>query len=619
MRFLPPPPSRSGELGTRAPSPASEQRRAAEPEAPALSGEATPVSRGVRLPDGTPSLVRILLVEDQPADARLVREMLSEAVGLKFEVTHVRRLEEAMSRIATEVFDAVLLDLGLPDAQGLEAVETVSQKDAGLPIIVLSGQSSESLAVRAVRHGAQDYLVKGSGSAPILARAIRYAIERKHSEATISRLAYHDGLTSLPNRRLFHDRLVQELAHARRNGQRLAVMFLDVDNFKWINDSLGHAAGDLLLLGVAERLTACTRRSDTVARLSGDEFTLVLPEIARPSDVGRLADKVSEAFRAPFLIESHELFVSVSMGISVYPEDGEDVDTLMRNADAAMYRAKQGGRNNLRFYSPGMTTRSAERLAMGVALRYAMERRELMLHYQPLADLETGRTVGVEALLRWRRPGHGIVPPGEFIPIAEENGLMVPIGEWVLRNACAQAADWQAVGLPPCRLAVNISGPQLDQGELLPTVQHALRQSGWAPFLLDLELRENAMPNEDPAVLSVLNDVKGLGIRFAMDDFGTGYSSLGVLKRFPIDVLKIDRSFVKEIVVDRGDAAIVRATIEMAHGLDLTVVAEGVETQEQAALLREFGCDHAQGFYFCPPLPAVEMAARLYDEGRGRS
>ena len=570
----------------------------------------------VTIPDEACAATRILLIEDEPSDAHCAFEMLTRNAELNCVVTHVDRLHDAIDRIDVEAFDAVLLDLGLPDSQGLDGLDLLRQMNNALPIVVYSGIQSERIAMSAVRHGAQDYVVKGRGSADTLARAIRFAIERKQSEVRISRLAYHDGLTGLPNRRLLTDRMMQGLALARRGGSRLAVVFLDLDNFKWVNDTLGHAAGDELLCLAAERLTICRRDSDTVARYGGDEFTLVLPDITRLSDVGGIADKVLEAFGSPFMIGGQELCASVSMGISVYPEDGVDVATLLRNADAAMYRAKRHGYSSCGFHSPSMVVSSTERLAMGIAVREAVERHEFVLNYQPVTDLATGRDVGMEALLRWERPGLGTVLPAEFLPMVVRQGLMGSVGEWVLRNACSQVADWRAVGLAPRRLAVNVAGQQIDQGDIAPITQHALGVSGWPSSLLDLEISENAAPRASGSGLSGLQELRGLGVRLAMDDFGTGYASLGALRQFPLDVLKIDRSFIRDIVTCRGDATIVRATIDMAHGLGMTVVAEGVETREQASMLSAFGCDQAQGFFFSPPLSAVGMAARLYDQSQ---
>src|SRR5712691_1830171 len=405
----------------------------------------------------------VLLVEDSPGDARLLREMLYEVGTARYHITHVDRLSHALQLLTQIDFDAVLLDLGLPDAQGLDAVTPISNAAPEIPIVVLSGLEDERLAIQAVQLGAQDYLVKGLGNGNIIARSIRYSIERKRSEEYINHVANHDSLTNLPTRRLLVDRLTQAVARARRHRQLLAVLFVDLDHFKNINDTLGHTVGDLLLQGVADRLTACTRRSDTVARLGGDEFVVILPDISHTEDVASLAGKIKEELKACFLLGKHELFVSASIGLSVYPNDGEDPEMLLRHADAAMYRAKQRGRNTFQFYSPAVNVKASDKLALGVGLRKALEREEFRLHYQPQVDLMTGKITGMEALLRWKHPDRGYVPPSEFIPLAEESGLIVPIGEWVLLGVCAQARSWQSAGVPPLRVAVNLSSRQFNQ------------------------------------------------------------------------------------------------------------------------------------------------------------
>jgi diguanylate cyclase (GGDEF)-like protein len=558
----------------------------------------------------------VLLIEDNAADARLVREMLLDVNSTRFHLTHVDRIAHAVQLLGQVSFDAVLLDLGLPDAKGLGAVTPVCNAAPDVPIIVLSGMEDEHLGVQAVQLGAQDYLVKGLGTGNVIARSIRYAIERKRSEEYINHVANHDSLTNLPNRRLLIDRLNQALARARRNRQLLAVLFVDLDHFKTINDTLGHTVGDLLLQGVSERLTACIRQSDTVARLGGDEFVLVLPDISLIEDVAALASKVKEELKPPFLIGRHELFVSASIGLSMYPSDGEDAETILRHADAAMYRAKQRGRNTFQFYSPATNVKASDKLSLGVALRKALEREELLLHYQPQVDLGTGRICGMEALLRWRHPERGFVSPTEFIPIAEETGLIVPIGEWVLRRACAQARSWETLGVGPLRIAVNLSSRQFHETALLHTVVRALKESGLHPRHLELELTESVIMQNEAAAVGILQKLKATGIRIAIDDFGTGYSSLNHLKHFPIDALKIDQSFVRDLGHDANDAVLVKAIVAMAHGLKLQVIAEGVETEQQTAFLRRCRCDAAQGIYFSHALPPDTLTDLIREGGR---
>jgi diguanylate cyclase (GGDEF)-like protein/PAS domain S-box-containing protein len=434
--------------------------------------------------------------------------------------------------------------------------------------------------------------------------------ERKRAEDQIKNLAYHDALTGLPNRLLFTDRLSLAVSQAARHSQHLAVLFLDMDRFKVINDSLGHSLGDRLLQAVAERLLACVREADTVARLGGDEFTLLLPGVAHPADVARVAEKILEALKQPFKLEGRELYCTASMGISLFPEDGADAETLVKNADTAMYRAKEQGRDNYQLYTPAMNASAIERLQLESELRRALSKNELEIHYQPVLDLATGRVYGLEALLRWRHPEKGLLGPSDFISLAEVTGLAVPMSSWILRTACAQARAWHATH-PRLIVAVNLSARQFQQPDLVDTVKSALEDTGLPARSLDLEITEtNAMQNAE-ATVATLRELKALGVRVSIDDFGIGYSSLSYLKRLPIDTLKIDQSFVRDITTDPDDAAIATAVIALAHTLKLRVVAEGVETEEQLAFLTARSCDRMQGYLFSHPLPADECTAFL--------
>ncbi len=435
--------------------------------------------------------------------------------------------------------------------------------------------------------------------------------ERKRAEAQITSLAYHDTLTGLPNRLLFADRLTLAVAQAHRRGRRLGVLFLDVDRFKLINDSLGHSVGDRLLKALARRLAGTIRDEDTVARLGGDEFILLLPDASEAADVVTVAEKILESVRKPVRIDESELFVTASIGISLYPDDGTDPEALVKNADTAMYRAKEQGRDSVSVYAAAMNATAVERLEMENAFRKALVRDELVIYYQPILDLASGRPLGVEALLRWRRPEAGIVSPLDFIPMAEATGLILPVGPWLFRTACAQVKRWQQRIDPTLRLAVNLSARQFQQPELGAQVLEAAKATDFPLACLDLEITESyAMQNAD-STIHTLRDLKGLGVGISIDDFGIGYSSLSYLKRFPIDTLKIDRSFVRDIASDPDDAAIVTAVIAMAHSLKLKVVAEGVETDAQRAFLLGCGCDRVQGFLFAPPLPAEECEKLL--------
>ncbi len=429
----------------------------------------------------------------------------------------------------------------------------------------------------------------------------------KQSEARLHHLAHHDALTGLPNRNLFVDRLGQAVARAERGRWVVALLFLDLDRFKYVNDTLGHAAGDQLLCDVAERLRACVRESDTVARLGGDEFTVILEGLSRPEEAAEVADKVLASLRRPVTLSGQEVLIGGSIGISLYPPDGTDTRTLIQHADAAMYDAKEAGKNTHRFYHTGLTTRSAERLDLEARLWRALERDEFDLYYQPKVKLPGGEITGSEALIRWRHPEWGLVRPDRFIPVAEETGLIGPIGEWALRHACRQQARWHKQGRPVVPVAVNISGRQILQGRLAETVARILAETECATRYLELEVTEGFLIEDPERGGAVLQDLKALGIRLTIDDFGTGYSSLAYLQRLPLDVVKIDRSFIRHLPTDREGAAIVQAVVALAHSLDLKVIAEGVETEAQSDFLNAQDCDEAQGYYFSPPRPAGEF------------
>src|SRR3984893_11135648 len=427
----------------------------------------------------------------------------------------------------------------------------------------------------------------------------------------MSHLAQHDVLTDLPNRMMLTDRVDQAISLARRNRSSLAVLFLDLDNFKNINDSLGHSAGDRLLQAVATRLSACIRLSDTVGRLGGDEFVVLLTEVKHPADAAVSARKILAALMRPYRIGEHDLRVTASVGLSTYPADGHDAETLIRNADAAMYWAKKNGRNNYRFFDSGQDAPVDNWISVEAGLRLALERQEFVLHYQPKVNLQTGAITGAEALLRWHPPVRGLVPPLEFVPIAEGCGLILPIGQWVLREACRQARAWQDAGLPPISVAVNVSSLEFRSKDFIQHVRTILEATRLESRCLEFELTESVLMQHASASASALNTLKSIGVRLAADDFGTGYSSLSYLKMFPIDCLKIDQSFVHDIVTENDDAPIVSAMIAMAKGLHRQIIAEGVETHEQMAFLQAHGCDQAQGYYFSRPLIAQEFAKLL--------
>lgn len=440
----------------------------------------------------------------------------------------------------------------------------------------------------------------------------RNITEKKLYEVKLDRLAHHDPLTGLPNRLLFSDRLTQSIARASRDKNLVGVVFIDLDRFKLVNDTLGHSVGDELLKQVAQRLRSTLRQVDTIARIGGDEFVLILPDLNTPDDANKTANRVMEVLSKPFQVMGHDLFVSASAGISVFPSDGEDVESLVRAADTAMYDAKDQGRNTFRFYTKTMNTKAMERMVLELDLRKAMEKDdELTLYYQPHVDVWTNRILGVEALLRWRHPDLGLVMPDQFIPIAEETGLIVPLGEWVLRAATMQNKAWQDVGLPPINMGINISAKQLYMSDLIETVQSVVDETGLDPRHIDLELTESALAPNPELATRVLGQLKKMGVRIFIDDFGTGYSSLSNLKQYPVDAVKIDRSFIRNIAVQGDDTAISSAIIAMAHSLKLEVIAEGVETLEQLNLLRNLGCDQVQGYFISEPVPPDRLIYQL--------
>ncbi|MHB1677238.1 MAG: bifunctional diguanylate cyclase/phosphodiesterase [Sulfuriferula sp.] len=442
---------------------------------------------------------------------------------------------------------------------------------------------------------------------------------QKQAQAQIEFLGFHDALTALPNRILAKDRVELAMLAAHRNHTKIALLVLDIDYFNTINDSLGHPVGDKLIKAVAERLSECLRDTDTLSRQGGDEFLIMLPNIRDDNAITYVLERIATSMGQPFIVDTHELPVSLSIGITMYPDDGEDFDTLLRTADIALHRAKAAGRNTYRFHTKQMNIDTLERLSLSNGMRHALTLNQFSLHYQAQLDLNSGAIIGAEALIRWNHPKLGLIAPGRFIPIAEDNGMIVEIGAWVLHEACRQTAAWHRTGLPEFTIAVNLSAIQFRRGNLVANVVHALADSGLNPTLLELELTESILMQNTEHILSTVQQLKALGVQLSIDDFGTGYSSLSYLKRFNVDKLKIDQSFIRDLAENPSDTAIIRAIIQMARGLNLKTIAEGVETDEQLSLLRFECCDEAQGYHFTKPLPGPDFLLYYLDHLNARA
>jgi diguanylate cyclase (GGDEF)-like protein len=583
-----------------------------------------------------------LLASDQTAKAseaeRLRNRLFNRESGeppsqAAFEVYTAHQAEEGVEAVRAKLdsgqrFDVVFLDMRMPPGpDGAWAASAIRALDASVDIVIVTAYSDVDPAVLSSRIPPAEklfYLQKPFHAHEL--RQLALALGRKaHAETEIRRLAYFDTLTGLPNRDQLRDQLARAIGLAARHERKLAVVFIDLDNFKRINDTLGHSIGDEVLRATATRFRDAVRDSDAVgrmagsiARMGGDEFVLLLPEIANAADAGVVADRIARSLAAPLAVRGHELYLAPSLGISVYPDDAADVETLLRNADLAMYFAKRNSRGTFQFYDAAMNATALQRLTLENELRGAMERGELSLHYQPQIDLRSGCISGMEALLRWENQALGSVPPLEFIPVAEETGLIVPIGDWVLRHACMQAKAWLAAGLPVPRMAVNVSAVQLAQPDFLERVAHALEQSGLEAGLLELELTESVLVANLERAQLVLEALKSLGVQIAIDDFGVGYANMTYLKTLAIDRLKMDRSFVNGIDANGRDRAISAAIISMAQSMDLRVTAEGVEDDGQLDVLEGQGCDDVQGYFVARPMGAAkaEVYLRSFDRVR---
>ncbi|GJL48889.1 MAG: hypothetical protein NPIRA01_01160 [Nitrospirales bacterium] len=551
-------------------------------------------------------MLNILVIDDNMADVRITHEMLKEGLGTQFTFSHASCVGEARTYLEDQSFDMILLDLNLPDSMALDTLRELRQTHASAATLIMSGLQDEALAIQAVRNGAQDYLIKDHINSHALSRAIRYAVERHRVQEQVTHQAHYDHLTGLANRGLFYERLHYALARCHRNDAAIALLFLDLDHFKAINDTFGHEYGDIVLKTVANRLRKCIREVDTGVRMGGDEFAVLLDEVVSVDDVGTIAQRLLNLITQPMVILDHELHITGSVGMTIYPWDCAKAQDLLKHSDTAMYRAKAQGGNNFQFYTAGMQTSSLDRTTIDVELRRALAKGEFLLHYQPQMDLRTQQIIGMEALIRWQHPYQGMISPMNFIPKAEESGIIVPMGEWVMETASLQAKKWESEGLPIPPISVNLSARQVHQRNLPATIEHILQATQLDPQYLQVELTESFLISETPSTLATLRDLKAMGVKIYIDDFGVGYASLRYLKAFPLDGLKLDQSLIKDLDTDINNAAIVKAILALGNTLGLKVIAEGVETQAQVQFLSEHGCYAIQGFWVTPPIPAHE-------------
>jgi len=565
-----------------------------------------------------PVPIRVLLVEDNPGDVELVRGMLDGSLSLAFDLHAVPTLGEARGRLATLAPDVVVLDLSLPDSGGLGTLSAIRAECEQVPIVVMSGQEDEELSLRILREGADSFLSKSEARTSLLVRMLWHAIERRKMAGDLARsiawsqeIASHDLLTGLPNRTSFFERLARLVREAEVGRATLAMLMVDFDRFRRVNDRYGQRDGDMFLRLAAERIAACLRTDEMLCRVGGDEFALAISGFRKDIDAARVARRVLRAFHEPISHGGASCVLTASIGIAVFPQDGAGAELLISSAETALFHAKRFGGDRYEFYRPELNASAAERLDLETDLRVAVREDQLVAHYQPKVDGRTMSWRGSEALVRWQHPERGLVPPGKFIPIAEEAGLIGEIGEWVLREACRQGRIWQQGDGAALPVSVNVSARQFEREDFTQQVLRVLQDTGLAPSSLELELTESTLMSDLEKVQGVMFALRQYGVRFAIDDFGTGYSSLAVLRSLPVDTLKVDRTFVQRIAENSRDAGLAEAIVALAQGLEIETTAEGVETQEQAELLRSLGCHHLQGFLYSPALPAEELDALL--------
>jgi len=562
--------------------------------------------------------IRVLMVEDDYQDFVLISEHLRHVRNVNYIVEHVATVEHARRALLDDRYDVFLVDLVLGEETGMQVLEEAVQQNIGKPVIILTGALEDDIDGKVMQLGAADFVPKAEATSSLLDRAIRHAIERKASECALAKLVKQDVLTGLGNRKMFEDHIEYALARSRRNNTRLGVMFLDLDRFKDVNDSMGHPAGDALLIEIARRLRQTVRECDVVARIGGDEFTILLTDIHGQEDTTKVADKLIEIISLPIVVDGKSLVTSSCIGISLYPESGSNVRELMQYADTALYESKKRGGGTYQHFTSDMHAQLQRNLSIESGLRDAVHNNRLELHYQPLIRTADGTVIGAEALVRWRHVDGHLVMPGEFLDIANKTGLILAVGDWVVAHALQQLQQWQQQGLD-LRLAINISPRQLRSSVFLPVFEAMLKNYDVDVSRLEIEITEDVFLGCGMEVIHVLQRLKQLGMHIAIDDFGTGYSSLGYLKHLPIDRLKIDRSFISTDGNEEiAEAAIANAIIVMAKSLDLHIIAEGVETAQQLEFLRNCGCEEVQGFYFSRPISAQAMTDYILAHGNSR-
>lgn len=554
----------------------------------------------------------ILLIEDNEDDASFVQDILKRTSPSAFLVSHATTLETAEPEYRQRAFNVLLLDFNLPGLSGMEAVEKLRADLPATPIIVMTGLDDEQKALGAMQRGAQDYIVKGQYANNILPRAIRYAIERKQFENRVIELVHFDQITGLINREVFLDRLEGAISLANQNTLPLAVLLLSLRRFKDVTATLGHEVGNKLLKAVAVRLKECLMRQDAIARLEGDEFILMIAgQLAAPERLAAFCQHVIDAIERPFEIEEHSVQIGCSIGVATYPECGRDAVELAKHGDIALHRARQNAKNEFQFYTQKLNTELNDRITLEKELQAAIRRRELMTYYQPIIDLKNNRVSGVETLIRWKHPEKGFIPPTTFIPLAEKSDLILEISDYVMREACRDFLSWKSLVKEPFYVAVNLSARDFQKKDFVERLSKVLADTGMNPKDIALEVTEGTLMEDPKQAIETLTACRKLGAAIFVDDFGTGYSSLSYLSVLPLDILKIDRSFVTDIMTSGHNLLIATATINLAHGLNLKVVAEGVETKEQKDLLAILGCDKVQGYYFAKPMPVSELSAWL--------